>query len=211
MRLFGRKGDAATRFGNRMAGGNGDTEPVSHRLTLELARAETFAAMLAHSRASRSIEVTDLLAGMYICNWDRLSRYWEEEDREEVESWLRGICRISPQRWHSWMEFYDREHNEGKRPSRILSLLRKRKKEFPTEKPLQWSAALAAVVKQAEDIAPFRDRMEGRAIPILTSECVLLCIARNYGSEVSQKLGQMGLDTTKLELDALFPRRGPLT
>ncbi|HXQ26231.1 MAG TPA: hypothetical protein VN822_07480 [Candidatus Acidoferrales bacterium] len=179
-------------------------------MTLELARAETFAAMLAHSRASRTIEVTDLLAGMYICNWDRLSQYWQEEDREEVETWLRGICRISPQRWHFWMEYYDRERGEVKQP-RILSLLRKRRKEIVSEKPLRWSAGLAAVVKQAEEIAPFRDRMEGRAIPILTSECVLLCIARSYGSEVSQKLAQMGLDATKLEQSALFPRRGPLT
>jgi len=210
MSLFGRKDDAEIRFRSDIAGAHGDTESVSHRLTLELARAETFAAMLAHSRASRTIEITDLLAGMYICNWDRLSRYWAEEYREDVESWLRGVCRISPQRWHSWIESYDRERDEAK-PSRFLRLLPKRKKASPVESPLQLSAALAAVIKRAENLAPFRDRMEDRAIPILTSECVLLCIARSYGSEVSQRLAQLGLDMAKLEQDALSPRRGPLT
>ena len=210
MKFFGRKGAAGIRFRGSLAGGNGDTEPVSHRMTLELARAKTFAAMLAHSRASRTIEVTDLLAGMYICNWDRLSQYWEEEDREDVENWLRGICRISPQRWHYWMEFYDRERHSTPL-LRIWRTLRKQKPEPPNEAALKPSDALAAVLKQAEILAPFRDRMEGQAIPILTSECVLLCIARSHGSEVSQRLAQMGLDTTKLEMGALFPRRGPLT
>lgn len=169
---------------------------------------KTFATMLAKSRASRTIEVADMLAGMYICEWDRLSQYWEEQDRERVEEFLRKICRISPQRWHSWIQWYDRERHEGER--RGWRQLRTQKKEEAAEKSLQLSAALASVLKQAEQIAPFRDTLDGQSLPILTSECVLLCIARNFGSDISQRLSETGLDAAKLERDVLFPRRAPL-
>ncbi|HXJ16534.1 MAG TPA: hypothetical protein VNM68_04980 [Candidatus Polarisedimenticolia bacterium] len=170
-------------------------------------RAKTFAAMLANSRASRTMEVADLLAGMYMCEWDRLSRYWEEQDRERIEEFLRKICRISPQRWNSWIEWYDSERREDDRPG--WRRLRKRKKEAPDE-PLQPSAALVSVLQQAEQLAPFRDTLDGRSLPILTSECVLLCIARNFGTEISLRLVETGLDAARLERDVMFPRRAPL-
>jgi hypothetical protein len=170
-------------------------------------RAKTFATMLANSRASRTIEVADLLAGMYMCEWDRLSQYWEEQDRERIEEFLRNICRISPQRWNSWIQWYDHERHEDERQG--WRRLHGRKKGQPDE-PLQPSAALMSVLKQAEQLAPFRDTLDGRSLPILTSECVLLCIARNFGTEMSLRLAETGLDAARLERDVLFPRRAPL-
>jgi hypothetical protein len=179
-------------------------------MTLDLARAETFASMLANSRASQVIEVPDLLAGMYICNWDRLSVYWDEEGREEIENFLRGICRISPERWHSWIEFYDDLRRKGER-WQLWRPLTKLKKTLPPESELRPSSALAAVLKQAEGIAPSHDSVGEGNLPILTSECVLLCIVRSLGSEISRKLVNTGLDAGRLERDVLFPRRAPLT
>jgi len=202
MKLFGRKKVPDAPHAEP-AQGTGIARAATHRLTLELSRAETFAAMLAHSRASRSLEVTDLLAGMYICNWERLSQYWQEEDQEEIEGLLRGICRISPQRWHMWLDFYS---NRARQRS-FWDTLRKAKNE-PAEKVTP-SAGLAAVLKKAEEIAPFREGPQGRSIPILTSECVLLCIVRSFGTEVSRRLYETGLDAEKLEREALIPRRGP--
>jgi hypothetical protein len=208
MKLFGRKPAKTSQFGLLPAHAGGHLRSESHRLTLDLARSETFASMLANSRASQVIEISDLLAGMYICNWERLSVYWEAEDREEIENLLRGICRISPQRWHSWIEFYDELRRKGER-WQAWRPLSKSKKSSPAEFTLQPSADLAAVLKQAEEIAPSRDSVGGRAIPILTSECVLLCIMRSLGSEVSRKLAGTGLDAGRLERDALFPRHAP--
>ena len=48
-------------------------QTIEHRLTKDLSRAETLATMLAQSRAARVIEVADLLAAMYIYDWERLS------------------------------------------------------------------------------------------------------------------------------------------
>lgn len=207
MKLFGRKDDATSGDGRRRSDGHENSPGVSHRLTLDLTRAEKFAAMVAKSRASHVVEVADLLAGMYICDWERLSRYWEPKNHEEVEAFLQRICQISPQRWHSWIQLYDQERHkeEGLRGWRLLRL-----KKEPREVALQQSDALSALLRQAEQIAPFRDAADGRSIPILTSECILLCIARTYGSEISRQLAAMGLDATKLEQDALFPKRAPL-
>src|SRR6202451_251364 len=94
MKLFGRKngkgapggpGSGGRRKGDKLAcagAGAGDTAgrsrggalapPVAHRLTKDLARAEGLAAMLAHSCAASAVEVADLLAGMYIYDWERL-------------------------------------------------------------------------------------------------------------------------------------------
>jgi hypothetical protein len=206
MKLFGGK-DSARPSGRGDAQDSNGEPSASHRLTLELKRAETFATMLARSRASQVIEVSDLLAGMYICNWDRISQYWDEHNQEEVEDLLRRICEISPQRWHSWIELYDRQRHEEERPG--WQLLAHFKKEKPAERPLQTSAALATVLKQAEQIAPAYDRTADRSIPILATECVLLCIVRNLGSEVSRKLVATGLDIARLEKDVLLPRRPP--
>jgi hypothetical protein len=205
VKLFGRKDSG--RAPARASQTHSNAEPQNpYRLTLELKRAETFGAMLAKSRAARAIEIADLLAGMYICNWDRLSKYWKNGDEEEMEDFLRRICRISPQRWHSWMEVYERESGSGKR-TRWPALKKSEKGAAP---PLRPSASLASVLSQAARIAPAYDRTGNGSLPILTSECVLLCIVRNFGSEIGRKLATTGLDAEKLQEDALFPRRPPI-
>jgi hypothetical protein len=179
----------------------------TRRVTLSLNRAGKFAAMLARSRGSVIIEVTDLLAGMYISDWERLSQYWEDEDREQIEELLRKICLISPQRWNSWIELYDHKHQEGKGAEAWQG---NGPVVLKDDVPLRKSVALEDVLRQAEQIAPFHDRDGERRLPILTSEAVLLCIVRSYGTAISRSLASTGIDTTRLEKDALFPRRAPL-
>jgi len=208
MSLF-RGNDSARAHGSGQAPHSGGEPAPSHRLTLELQRAEKLAAMLAHSRFSQAIEISDYLAGMYICNWEHLSEYWADQNREEVEGLLRNICSISPQRWHSWIEMYDRQSRE-EQPTGWRLFRRWKKKNVPHPPP-QPSAALQAVLKQAEQIAPCSDRTEERSIPILNTECVLLSIVRNLGSEISRKLALSGLDVARLEREVLVPRRRPRT
>ncbi|HXW61668.1 MAG TPA: hypothetical protein VEJ45_03650 [Candidatus Acidoferrales bacterium] len=177
-----------------------------HRVTLELQRVERFAAMLAHSRSSPTIEISDYLAGMYICNWEHLSEYWADQNREEAEGLLRSICQISPQRWHTWIELYDQQHgNKTTRGWRLFRPWKSQKNPVPPGP----STALREVLRQAEKIAPVYERTEQRSIPVLNTECVLLCIVRNLGSEISRKLALAGLDIARLEREVLLPRRRP--
>jgi hypothetical protein len=223
MKLFGRKngkgapagpGSPGRRKGDKLAGvgaqqsrGGALPAPVAHRLTKDLARAESLAAMRAHSRAASAVEVTDLLAGMYIYDWERLSKYWPEQDGIEV--YLQQICRISPQRWHYWIEFYDQQRRGDEKPPK-WQWQRPAKNPDADAKPLARSSELTALLKSAEEIAPAHDVLEGRSIPILTCECVLLAIAERTDSEIGHRLVASGLNVVDLEQAARNPRHAPL-
>lgn len=208
MKLFGRKAPSSlprpSDPGNSIGAADGE---VTHRLTKDLARAESLARMLAASRASAAVEVADYLAGMYIYEWERLSKFWEE--REEIEGFLQRICQISPQRWHQWIEFYDRERSEedAQKPARIFGSTKTKEKN---SKQLEASRELNSILRNAEAIAPHHDAYEGKSIPILTSECVLLCIAKNGISAISETLRATGLDIAALEQAARNPKHAPL-
>jgi hypothetical protein len=180
---------------------------IEHRLTRDLARAETLATMLAQSRAARAIEVADLLAGMYIYDWERLSKYWEEQDG--IEQYLQQICRISPQRWHHWIQFYDQQRNgdENRGPWKWL---RPSTSATAANTDLAPSAELRAIFQAAEQIAPAHDLVEDRMIPILTCECVLLAMTKKTDSEVGHRLISSGIDVNGLERAARNPRHAPL-
>ncbi len=208
MKLFGRKPSSALPRSPRSAQAISWNEgEIRHRLTKDLARAESLARMLAASRASAVVEVADYLAGMYIYEWERLSRFWEE--RDEIEGFLQRICQISPQRWHQWIEFYDRERREeaARKPRRLFGSSEPMKTDAQTPAA---SRELNSILRRAEEIAPHHDSYEGRSIPILTSECVLLSIVKNEGSAISQTLRETGLDVAGLEQAARNPKHAPL-
>jgi hypothetical protein len=188
--------------------GDGENRAIlSHRLTRDLVRAEKLAHMLATSRAAAVVDIPDFLAGMYIYEWERLSRFWEEHD--EIENLLQRICQISPQRWHRWIEFYDQSRKDADKKPRLF-FPEPQKTKRKEAKPLPRSAELDLVLRNSEAIAPHHDTVNGRTIPILTSECVLLCIAFNDGSEIGRRLRETGLDITALERAARNPRHAPL-
>jgi hypothetical protein len=204
-----RKGDklAAAGAGAQQSRGGALPAPVAHRFTKDLSRAENLAAMLAHSRAASAVEVADLLAGMYIYDWERLSKYWPEQDG--IEEYLQQICRISPQRWHYWIEFYDQQRRGDEKPPQ-WQWPRPAKYPDAEAKPLARSGELTALLRSAEEDAPAHDVLEGRSIPILTCECVLLAIAKRKDSEIGHRLVATGLNLAKLEQAARNPRHAPL-
>src|SRR6202046_252237 len=210
MKLSGRKdrknGQPSAADGTQATAHSGARQ--THRITKDLERAETLATMLAHSRAARVVEVADLLAGMYIYDWERLSRFWEQHD--EIESFLQQICRISPQRWHHWIEDYDQQRREEE-PRKVWQLLTGAKSQAQPSSvaPLSNSGELQIVLQHAELLAPGRDVVDGRAIPILTCECVLLAIARTKNSEIGHRLLATGLNVGSLEQSARNPKHAP--
>jgi hypothetical protein len=208
MSLFERRKSAVVRGGSHAASPNRSHSgpPATHRLTVDLSRAETLAQMLAASRASNAVDVSDLLAGMYIYEWDRLSKYWSEH--EEIEDFLQQMCLISPQRWHHWIEFYDAKRRRAEAKPRWF-LGRKQKSAEAKQRPLPRSAEVLAVLQRAEVITPFRDKLNGNSVPILTSESVLLSIALNLETQIGRKLAETGLDVASLQQDARDRKRAP--
>jgi hypothetical protein len=193
-------------------GENAADTTLPRRLTRDLTRAVQLAMMMAHSRASEVLEVSDLLAGLYMDDWDRLSRFWKSTD--EIEQTMRQLCRISPQRWNYWLEYYSEIRGSERKWWEAMGLAKVSRSKTKPEESLgrffQFSSDLAAVFKDADEIAPFQDRVGTRTVPIVSSECVLYAIAQNARSTIGRKLLATGLDVTALERAARFPRRPPV-
>ena len=89
--------------------------------------------MLAHEpgiSSGRNLRIWS--RGMYLYDWDRLSKYWGYEDHERLEDLLRTICRISPERWNYWIQLYDKKRRNGEKGRSSPQLLRRfqRNKRF---------------------------------------------------------------------------------
>jgi hypothetical protein len=219
MNLFGKKRAAPIDVRPPLRGGADAPLPsvATHFLTLDLSRAMELAAMLASSRAASFIEIPDLLAGLYMYEWDRIAGYWPEENREQVEEMLRDICQISPQRWNYWIQLYDAKRRESEPQSRWQQFGKSRQEPAQTSSPVP-SAALRAVFEAAEVVSPFRDPLRDTkktvsdedATPVLTTECLILAIAKYTSSETGRKLRESGLNIRQLENATLDPRRSPL-
>lgn len=210
MKLLGDKAGKAPAKGKPSAGTVPHPfEEVPVRWTKELARTVNLAVMLATSRALRSISTADFLAAMYLNHWDGLASYWE--DSGEIEKYLESLCRVSPQRWHKWLVEYDAGRNDQEKnfKSRI-SIRRKAKAGKENWDDLLLSQELTSVLRRAGKISVARDRQDGRTIPVLTSETVLLAMAREWHSQVGKRLEATGLDVEKLERAAKDPRRAPI-
>lgn len=220
MTLFGKKRVAQQPVRQESDGAKHASPPeVTHYLTLNVSRAMELAAMLARSRASQFIEIPDVLAGFYMYDWDRLSSYWPEENIEHVEEMLREMCQISPQRWNYWITQYDSNRKESEPQSRWQKLRKPKQEAKPQVVPVP-SASLRAVFNAAEMVSPYLDSRNGPGkntdipeqggVPVLTSECVLLCAVKFVGSETGKKLAESGLDILRLERAVLDPKRSPL-
>jgi hypothetical protein len=211
--FWGKRQNAAAVRPSAMADSKTTPPRADRRFTLDLMRASRLASMVAQSRAARQVEVADMLAGMYIYEWSRLSQFWE--NREEIEDFLRRICSISPERWHHWMEVYEESRHaqetvEMSALERLIARIRgkpAREAYASGDAPLPHSMELEKLFQAAGEMAPIRDELDGRAIPVLTTECVLLSMARNAESEIGRKLEESGLDVRGLERVARDPRR----
>jgi hypothetical protein len=219
MKLFGKKRAEGARA-SQIATDSAPPASVSHRLTLDLSRCMDMAAMLASSRASQFIEIPDFLAGLYLYEWDRISQYWPEERREQVEEILREICLISPQRWNYWIQLYDKRRKDGEPQSNWEKLVKPRA-ELPDAEAPTPSATFRGAMESAQRLTPFRDskhkgeRVDGEdffneGVPVLTTECLLLSIAKYTSSDSGRKLADSGLDLVMLERATLDPKRSPL-
>jgi len=192
---------------------NADEPRSERRFTVGLARAAQLAGMVARSRAAAQVEVGDMLAGMYIYEWERLASFWP--DRDAIEDFLRRICSVSPQRWNHLIETYDKQRRqEQAEASSPWRRLMQRARSTPHEKEpesdqLPYSLDLERILRSAAEITPFRDDLGEQPIPVLTSECVLVCIACNDNSELGPNLRATGLDLEGLERAARDPRRVP--
>jgi len=164
--------------------------------------------MLATSRASSLLEVSDVLVGMYIDNWERISRFWES--KEEISKALQQLCQISGPRWQKWMGDYDAMRTQFQENRKLTPPPTTGKINANGEAVLEISSDLKQAFRAADKIAPYSDRLETSLIPIVSSECLLLSIAQDANSAIGRRLLATGLDVSSLEQSVRYPKHAPI-
>lgn len=154
---------------------------ADYQLSAECARSLTFAIAVSELRKSVTVEVLDVLGAMYLTNRQDLSKYWQDERAfEELVITKSGVG-------EAIAAF---ERIGAKAAFRIASP--------PGEMQFKrWSLDLIGAVRAARELASLRT--PGEPKPILTSEHLLLAVARHTETEVAQTLIRSGLDIEKLE------------
>ncbi len=180
----------------------------ARRLTRDLLRAMELANMLATSRASSLVEVSDVLVGMYIDNWERISRFWEST--AEISKAFQQLCQISGPRWQKWMGDYDAMRAQFQENRKLTPPPHSAPVNANGEANLDISSELKHVFRAADKIAPYSDRLDKALLPIVSSECLLLCIAQDATSTVGRRLLATGLDLSALEKSVRYPKHAPI-
>jgi hypothetical protein len=156
----------------------------------------SFAMRAAQSRSSLTLDVRDLLAGLFIANLEKLSRYWRDwENFEELAATECGVCEP---RWFYWIQFYNETHGFEEDRDRKKGLFKDQ------------SVDLARVWVTAGQIADARGVPAPGSRAILAPEDFLLAIVRHQETVLGAKLAASGLDIERLEqaVKTLKPRPG---
>ena len=145
---------------------------------------------------------SDLLAGMYVANWERVSKFWPQP--ELFEDFIAEHCDWSEPRWLTWQRWHD-ESQHAPRSGRFHLLYKHRGKLKRFGKPRLFgsqfskSPDLKRLFEAGEKLTPHKVLEQGRNLPLLTPEIILLAFVRTDGIPLGILLQDNGLMVDKLE------------
>lgn len=140
------------------------------------------AMILAEERGSPTLDVRDMLGALWIADLERLAKYWR--DWEAFEDFVTAECSLHEPRWAYWLLTYEASPKQKK--SRFHGGMLKAQ-----------SPSLVKVWREAEKLA--ESRVHGDMRPVLTTEDLLLAMAKQTETELRMKLIKAGLDIARLE------------
>ena len=181
---------------------------VTHLYTTQLRWSKTFASLIAFCQGRDELFPPDLVAGTYVANFDRVVVLWPEP--AVLEDFIAKKCKWSEPRWLTWQRWqYEFEHapRNLKIPFTSTFITLRRQRRF-VGKRFKNSTELKELFSRAEKISPHRADFQGRSLPLLTDEIMLLAAIRSE-VPIGRALVESGLDTGKLEECALRQVENP--
>ncbi len=139
---------------------------------------------LASKRRAGTIEVSDLMTGIYIAEFEHLSRFWEQP--EQFEHFAVNQLGCDKPRWFYWCELYNYFKN-------------RREEYFKGHVHLNYSRSASIILAKAVELA---QRGAGRKRTLLAevrAEHFLLAICRLENIPLCQQIVNSGLDAKGLE------------
>ena len=181
-----------------------DLSFVTHMDTRHLRWATSFAAVIAFSKRRDELVPSDLLAGIYVANWERVFEFWPQP--QTFEDFVAQHCDWSEPRWMTWRRFQDEERRavpESRFRLRLLFRGRPLGKRRLSGSRFKQSSDWKLLFEAGEKLAPYTASCCGRVLPLLTPEIMLLAFARTEGIALHKPLQESGLMVDKLEEAAL--------
>lgn len=164
--------------------------------------------MFANDRGSSTIEVSDLLAAIYVASLEleRLKDYWAAWER--FEQFMASECKVEDSRWNHWLRFHDQilHGPKARHLFRGIFVYRLSKRSFLWKR--FWnSPEVDKIYSTARELARSVNAAASEGAPVLTPEHLLLAIARHSELDIAGKLVESGLDLERLE-QAIAKKKG---
>jgi len=192
-----------------MASGEQPHSFIRYAESRHLRMATTISMVIAHAKQQKEIQLRDLIAGIYVANFDRILRFWP--NAATLEDFVAEHCDWSEHRLATW----DRWNYELQHPPRTISIpFTARFFQIPRKhtfagKMFGVSDELKQVYSTAEELSPNRVTSYGRVVPLITPELFLLATARADGIELGTRLRDSGMELDALEQVALQQLKDP--
>jgi hypothetical protein len=172
---------------------------ITHMDTRHLRWARCFAWLVALCKGRDELVPSDLLAGIYVANLERVSGFWPHP--ELFDDFIAEHCDWSEPRWMTWHRWEDESRSAARRlrlPFRISFLASR------TKKPLfgsmfKTSPDWQRLFETGEKLTPYKVPWRGKILPLLTPEVMLLAFIRTEDIPLGKHLQETGLLVDKLE------------
>ena len=178
---------------------------IRHAESRHLRTAKMFSMVIAHAKQQKEIRLQDLIAGIYVANFDRILRFWPEA--ATFEDFVAEHCGWSEHRLSTW----GRWNYEVQHPPRTISIpFSSRFFQIPRKhtfagKMFGLSDELKRVYGTAEGLSPNKVTSFGRVVPLITPELFLVATVRTEGVELGKRLRDSGIQLRALEEVAVRP------
>ena len=173
---------------------------ITHMDTRHLRWATVFAMLIAFCKRRDELVPSDLLAGIYIANLERVSKFWPNPNL--FEDFVAENCDWSEPRWLTWRRWQE-ETDKAARRWRLLFGIHvvrhgKLSKHFDRAR-FTWSPEWKLLFETGEKLTPIKVSWGGRILPLLTPEVMLLAFIRTENIPLGKHLEETGLLVGKLE------------
>lgn len=182
---------------------------LSYAESRHLRMAKTISMVIAHAKRRKEIQLRDLIAGIYVANFERLLRFWP--DAAIFEDFVAEHCDWSEHRIMTW----DRWNYESQHPPFTLSIpftasfFQILRRHTITGRWFGFSDELKRVYSTAEQLSPNKVTSFGQVVSLITPELFLFATVRTNGIELGTRLKDSGIELGALEQSATQQLKEP--
>jgi hypothetical protein len=164
-----------------------------------LQMASVISMVIAHAKQQTQIELRDMIAGIYVANFERILSFWT--DAAAFEDFIAEHCDWSEPRMMTWSRWLVVKP----RPPRTIPIsfttrfLTLYSKGSFVEKHFTESDELERVYSAAISLSRNKFKSFGQVVPLITPELFLFATIRTEGIQLRERLRMAGLRLKALE------------